>query len=233
MLYPIDLSNIYGVCEKKLVHKSAMGENLKFQEKSQDYCLKGENWDMELDDSEKIKCGLLDFRCGFKFERNGQECVEMKEARTKMEYDNGKGKDPKNLHYDICWCSEGICHQTQKIRTKKYQKIPGNQCFGEIENNPELTFDLTCEMEDGYNKYIHFGKDSDQDEILNKNGEVEKSETSSGSSLGMIFILLMLTACACGAYFYYRGRRLPGALARFSRYHDIDRNDHIEVHDGM
>ena len=107
-----------------------------------------------------------------------------------------------NIFHDICWCSEGICHDKQTIKTRKYQKVPGNSCEGEIdEDNPELKIELTCEMADGYNKYIHFGKDSVEDQTLNVDGSVEKSETR-GSSTGLVFILLMLAACVCGATYY-------------------------------
>ena len=38
---------------------------------------------------------------GFKFEKDGDECVKMKEAKTKMEFDNGKDNEPTNLHYRL------------------------------------------------------------------------------------------------------------------------------------
>ena len=107
--------------------------------------------------------------------------------------------------YDICWCTEGICKSKQKVKTRKYQKIPGNQCNGDVSSfkgtNELIEFDLTCEMRDGFNKYID--DVSLDDEFLHVDGNIAKS-AKGGSPFGWIFVLLMLGGCVCCATYYER-----------------------------
>ena len=102
VLYHVDLSNVFEQkCGRKPINKHVMGSVLAFYEKDESYCGKGENWEIMMDSSVKDKCTIDDFKCGFKFEKDGDECVKMHEARTKMEYDNGKDVQPSNLHYKL------------------------------------------------------------------------------------------------------------------------------------